>query len=499
MTSIEKLQKLKTDLIELAVRGKLVEQRQEEVTARELYEKIQQERQKLIAEGKLKKEKQLPEISEDEIPFEIPKSWKWTRCSNVFNFHLGKTPPRNESKNWGGSINWVSISDISASKNGIIKETKEYITRDAFEDTFNNVISPKNTLVMSFKLSIGKVAFLGINAVHNEAIISIFPIIKDSSEEIFKKYLFHILPLISKITESTSAIKGKTLNKEKISKMLLPLPPLEEQKRIVESLEAKFKVIDKAIALLERKADLDKKIKEKILQLAIQGKLVEQRQEEGTAHELYEKIQQERQILISEGKLKKEKSLPEISEDEIPFEIPKSWKFLKIGDICEINKRNKLNDNLEVSFIPMEHVTGGICNKFKSEIKHWGCVKKNYTHFRDGQIIIAKITPCFQNRKSVILRGLKNGFAAGSSEFHTLLPINNNIVDKYILYLIKSEYFINNGCYAFNGTAGQQRVSAEFINNFIIPLPPYDEQKRIVAKIEQLFNIIDSQMVTQDK
>ena len=112
--------------------------------------------------------------------------------------------------------------------------------------------------------------------------------------------------------------------------MLLPLPPLEEQKRIVESLETKFKVIDKAIALLERKADLDKKIKEKILQLAIQGKLVEQKPEEGTAQELYEKIQRERQILILEGKLKKEKLLPEISEDEIPFEIPKSWKWLRI-------------------------------------------------------------------------------------------------------------------------------------------------------------------------
>ncbi|SPT68498.1 EcoKI restriction-modification system protein HsdS [Anaerobiospirillum thomasii] len=233
------------------------------------------------------------------------------------------------------------------------------------------------------------------------------------------------------------------------------------------------------------------KLKTDLIELAVRGRLVEHRQEEGSAQELYEKIQQDKNKLIAEGKLKKEKPLPEISEGDIPFEIPKSWKFLKIGDICEINKRNKLNDNLEVSFIPMEHVTGGICNKFKSETKHWRFVKKNYTHFRDGQIIIAKITPCFQNRKSVILKGLKNGFAAGSSEFHTLLPINNNIVDKYILYFIKSEYFINNGCYAFNGTAGQQRVSAEFINNFIIPIPPYDEQKRIVESLEAKFKVID--------
>ncbi|SPT71024.1 restriction endonuclease subunit S [Anaerobiospirillum thomasii] len=494
MTSIEKFQKLKTDLIELAVRGKLVEQRQEEGTAQELYEKIQKERQKLISEGKLKKEKQLPEISEDESPFEIPKSWIWTRCSNVFNFHLGKTPPRNESKNWGGSINWVSISDISASKNGIIKETKEYITRDAFEDTFNNVISPKNTLVMSFKLSIGKVAFLGINAVHNEAIISIFPIIKDSSEEIFKKYLFHILPLISKLTESTSAIKGKTLNKEKISKMLLPLPPLEEQKRIVESLEAKFKVIDKAIALLERKTDLDKKIKEKILQLAIQGKLVEQKTEEGTAHELYEKIQQERQILISEGKLKKEKLLPEILEDEIPFEIPKSWKWLRIRDLVVQAKQSKPISNfkyIDVSAIDNDKKIVGTLLEYSAK----DAPSRARKMVEPGMILFSTVRPYLVN--TIIYNDNVNKTPVYASTAFATFSCSRIIYNRFLWYILQSTYFIEYTISCQKGISYPAINESSFYSCFV-PVPPLEEQRRIVARIEQLFNIIDSQIVKQD-
>ena len=235
---------LKKSILQGAIQGKLVEQRPEEGTAHELFEKIQHEKQKLITEGKLKKGKLLPEISEDDIPFEIPKSWKWVRTIEIFQFNIGKTPPRCESKYWGNDISWVSIADISTAKEGKIFATKEKITSLAIKDKFNDCICPKNTLLMSFKLSIGKVAFLNIDAVHNEGIISIFPLLKENSEEIFKKYLYYVLPVFSSISDTTNAIKGETLNKEKISKIVLPLPPLKEQKRIVTKIEELFKIID---------------------------------------------------------------------------------------------------------------------------------------------------------------------------------------------------------------------------------------------------------------
>ena len=147
-------------------------------------------------------------------------------------------------------------------------------------------------------------------------------------------------------------------------------------------------------------------LKNSILQLAIQGKLVEQRPEEGTAEELYKQIHAEKQALIKAGKIKKEKPLPEISEDEIPFEIPESWKWVRIASIVTLNPKNELPDELDTAFIPMPCVSDGYRNEHTYEIQKWGSIKKGFTHFADKDIGIAKITPCFQNRKSVIFKHL---------------------------------------------------------------------------------------------
>ena len=232
-------------------------------------------------------------------------------------------------------------------------------------------------------------------------------------------------------------------------------------------------------------------LKNSILQLAIQGKLVEQRPEEGTGEELYRQIQAEKQKLIREGKIKKEKPLPEIAEDEVPFDTPESWKWVRVGNITTFNPKNEANDETEASFIPMTLVADGYRNQHSYEIKKWGEIKKGFTHFINGDIGIAKITPCFQNRKSVIFDSLVHNLGAGTTELSIVRVIADTVNREYLLWFFKSDYFIKNGIKSFTGTAGQQRIHKDYLANCVIPLPPLAEQKRIVAKIEELLPLID--------
>ena len=244
---------LKKSILQYAIQGKLVPQIESEEPASILLEKIQQEKLKLVKEGKLKKkdldnsviikgddnkyfEKKGNDIVyiDDEIPFDIPDSWEWVRFKNLVQFSLGKTPERVDSSYWSpNDFPWVSIADMEDKTT--LTKTKEFISQKALTEKFNNTFSPIGTLIMSFKLTIGKVSILGINAVHNEAIISIFPFINE--DNITRDYLYNFLSIITGYTASTDAIKGATLNSKKISEMLVPLPPLQEQKRIVEALD----------------------------------------------------------------------------------------------------------------------------------------------------------------------------------------------------------------------------------------------------------------------
>ncbi|MDB0930780.1 restriction endonuclease subunit S [Phocaeicola vulgatus] len=244
--------KLKKTVLQEAIQGKLVQQIAEEGTAQKLLEQIKTEKQKLVKEGKLKKSalndsvifrgddnKYYEQIGEncnditDEIPFDLPYNWCWCRFSNIVSMTIGKTPARGEQTYWiNGKYNWVSISDMV--DGGSISTTKEKVSDLAVKDVFSAPISEKGSLLMSFKLSIGKTSILDIDAYHNEAIITISPII--DKEYAMRNYLFKVLPLIANLGESKDAIKGKTLNSKSLSNLLIPLPPLQEQQRIIEQM-----------------------------------------------------------------------------------------------------------------------------------------------------------------------------------------------------------------------------------------------------------------------
>ena len=175
----------------------------------------------------------------------------------------------------------------------------------------------------------------------------------------------------------------------------------------------------------------------------------------------------------------------------MPFEIPESWIWVRLGSIVEHNPKNDLPDDLDAAFIPMTCVMDGYKNEHTFEIKKWGEIKKGFTQFADGDIGVAKITPCFQNRKSVIFQNLINGFGAGTTELSIIRIVGEFSLRKYLLWFFKSEYFIVNGMKSFTGTAGQQRIHKDYLSTCVFPLPPFAEQKRIVAKIEELLPLIE--------
>ncbi|WP_455659063.1 restriction endonuclease subunit S [Phocaeicola faecalis] len=245
---------IKKSILQEAIQGKLVPQIAEEGTAQELLEQIQQEKSQLIKEGKLKKSalsdsviykgddnKYYEQVGNEniditeEIPFDLPDNWTWVRFGQYIRMSIGKTPPRGETKYWtNGKYPWVSISDMS--DYGLVTTTKESVSENA-KSLFGE-ISPAGTLIMSFKLTVGRTSLLNTSAYHNEAIISIYPFVDKIYQA--RNYLFHILPIISNLGDSKDAIKGKTLNSKSLNNLLLPLPPLNEQRRIVAMIELLF-------------------------------------------------------------------------------------------------------------------------------------------------------------------------------------------------------------------------------------------------------------------
>lgn len=231
---------MKSSLLQAAIQGKLTEQLASDGNAETLYAEIQAKKKRLVKERKIKKGKTLAPIDPRKVPFDIPDNWKWVRLGDVVSIKIGKTPARNNQIYWGNDFPWVSISDLIDGET--IYKTKEKVSKTAINELFRNSIVPAGTLLMSFKLTLGKTSILGFDAVHNEAIVSLFPIME--CDKAIQSYLLKILPKVVFWGDIKNAMKGKTLNLDSISNLLIPLPPLAEQKRIVEKLDQLLPLCD---------------------------------------------------------------------------------------------------------------------------------------------------------------------------------------------------------------------------------------------------------------
>ncbi len=236
-----------------------------------------------------------------------------------------------------------------------------------------------------------------------------------------------------------------------------------------------------------------KALRQKILDLAIRGKLVPQDPADEPASVLLERIKAEKERLIKEGKIKRNKKTAKTSDtphyENVPFEIPDNWVSVPVSELFCLNPKSEIADDTNIGFIPMACVDDGFSGNHHFEKRIWKEVKKGYCHFQNGDIGIAKISPCFENLKSTIFQDLPNNCGAGTTELVILRPIN--IYTKFYLYLFKSQWYINEGTKYFKGVVGQQRVHKGIFTDLHIPLPPFAEQQRIVIEIEKWFALID--------
>ncbi|WP_334088845.1 restriction endonuclease subunit S [Helicobacter typhlonius] len=299
----------------------------------------------------------------------------------------------------------------------------------------------------------------------------------------FNEKLFYYFCLALKFED-----KGYSRHYQFLEKTNINIPPLEVQKAIVEKLENAFAHIDEAVHHLKAVQTNIPHLKSSLLHSAFSGKLTES---QNSSH----KVQTLKSVVGVEGEFERKEgeTLPfEPPHPLIKTEIPQGWEIKTLGEVCKINPKNKLDDDLEVSFIPMNLIADKYQNKFSYEIRKWSEVKKGYTHLQNRCIAIAKITPCFENGKCVILQDLKNGYGAGTTELIVVLADENKILPKFVFYFFNTTNFTKEGVKNFKGTAGQLRISKDFITNLQIPLPPLATQNQIVQILESKFTHLDN-------
>ena len=517
---------LKNSILQWAIQGKLVPQDPNDEPASVLLERIREEKARLVKEKKIKKDKNESIIYrgednsyyekflatgevkciDEEIPFAIPSSWEWERWGNISqSIQYGYNAPALEN----GYIRMVRISDIQSNK--VLWENVPFCLINASEiETY--LLKVNDILFARTGGTVGK-SFL-VEEVPVKAIYAGYLIRTRYSSLLCPYYMKAFMEsqlYWEQLKNGTIATAQPNCNGKTLGKMLLPIPPINEQERIVEKLRNVSFLIERYGKSQDFLNQLNEQVKEQlkksILQEAIQGRLVPQIAEEGTSQELLEQIRQEKQILVKKGKLKKsalhdsvifrgddnkywEKFGKEIHciNDEIPFEIPASWQWVRIKDIFKINPKNVAEDNCISAFIPMEKICATYGSEFSYDEVQWKTIKTGYTHFADGDVVFAKITPCFQNRKSAIFIGLPNGIGAGTTELKVMRPYGETINRWYLLYFLKSPYFIDEA--QFKGTANQQRIITGYLENKLFPLPPKFEQDRIVQQIKQLASIM---------
>ena len=482
-------QELKNSILQLAIQGKLVEQRPEEGTAQELYAQIQAEKQRLIKEGKLKKEKPLPEITEDEKPFEIPEGWMWVRVGDVLSKITDGThhsPPNSET----GEYKYITAKNIKDF--GIDLKNITYVSKAVHDEIYSRCNPNKGDVLL-----IKDGATTGVVTVNNIeepfSMLSSVALLK-LTHGIFAWYLVYVLRSDLFYKNIRSQMKGTGITRitlKQIVPLVIPLPPHAEQKRIVAKIEELLPLVDRYEQAWTKLEDFNRRfpedMKKSILQQAIQGKLVEQRPEEGTAQELYAQIQAEKQRLIKEGKLKKEKPLPEITEDEKPFEIPEGWMWVRLGTLAEMitsGSRDWAKYYSETGdiFLRMGNLSKNSFDLRLDKIQRVaipGNTEGKRTSLQEGDLL-------FSITGDVGMLGLiPPNFGVAYINQHTaMLRFMEKERNRYIPYLLLTDYAQK----FYNGN--QHGIKNSFRLDSIawlpVPLPPLAEQKRIVARLEEL-------------
>ena len=480
-------QQLKASILQYAIQGKLVEQRAEEGTGEELYQQIQAEKQRLIQEKKIKKEKPLAEISEDEIPFDIPENWKWCRLSSLTYNWGQKTPDKTFCYIDVGSIN--NISHTLNIENTVV-EAKDASSRA------KKIVQKGDVIFATIRPYLKNICIIDRDFPY-EPIVSTAFAVMHCPKGLLNKYLYYYLlsPTFMRFANASDKSKGvayPAIGEKDFFNGLIALPPLAEQKRIVAKIEELLPLVDRYAVAYEKLEQFNAKfpedMKKSILQYAIQGKLVEQRPEEGTGEELYQQIQTEKQRLIKEGKIKKEKPLPKITEDELPFDIPESWKWCRLSDVIDV--RDGTHDSpkyvpVGIPLVTSKNLVNGVIDYGNVKyITQEDADKINVRSMVDDDDILFAMIGSIGN--PVLVKKDREFCIKNMALFKRFA--NTDISMRYVYwFLFYAQYKLKKE--ASGGV--QSFISLSRFREYLIPLPPVAEQNRIVAKLEEILPLCE--------
>ena len=511
-------QQLKNSILQMAVQGKLVPQDPNDEPASVLLERIRKEKEQLIKEGKIKKEKNPSRIFRgadnlpyeqigknepvciaDEVPFEIPDNWEWVRLGSIGDWGSGATPSRSVPEYYDGDIPWLKTGDLN---DGYIDYIPESISNLALEKTSVRLNPTGSVLIAMYGATIGKVGILTFPATTNQACCACLPI------KIYNEYLFYFL-MSQKVAFVKQGEGGAqpNISKEKIIATLMPLPSLAEQYRIVAKIKELLPPIERYgetyLEVNSLNASFPNLLKKSILQQAVQGKLVPQDKNDEPASVLLERIRAEKQKLIAEGKIKKDKNesvifrrdnshyeklngIERCIDDDIPFEIPANWMWSKLGNCLDVRDGTHDTPKYVQTGIPL--VTSKILKegyidfstvKYISEYDH--NIISQRSKVDKGDILYAMIGSI---GNPVLYKG------------NDVFSIKNMALFKNIKNIINMEYIyyylllVQNDMKKYASGGVQSFVSLTYLRNYFIPIPPISEQKRIVNKVKELSKTI---------
>lgn len=524
------IKKLRELILELAVHGKLVSQDPDDEPASELLKKIATEKTKLIKEGKIKKEKPLPEIDASEAPFELPDGWKWIHLAESGVASTGGTPKTSDSHMFGGDIPFIGPGQISP--DGRFLPAEKYLTEEGC--SHSSVALNDDILMVCIGGSIGKSLIVDRKLTFNQQINCISPIVINS------RYLNCAMnstsfqhELLLKSTGSATPI----INRSKWEELLVALPPLAEQHRIVakvdelmsfcdqleqtqsDNIAAHAQLVEALLATLTNSSDHNElqtnwqriaahfdslfttehsidKLKQTILQLAVMGKLVPQNPNDEPASELLKKIATEKAQLIKEGKIKKEKQLPEITDAEKPFELPDGWKFLRIGELSTLSSGKGFKaEEYSSSGARLFQIANVSLGFTKWDIENYLPLTylKTYPELelKNGDVLIALNRPLLNMKMKVCII---SEYDLPSVLYQRVGRFNfyGKLIDtRYFYFYLQSGLFINRLNEDLQGS-DQPFINQSQVITFLCPLPPLDEQHRIVAKVDELMVLCDT-------
>ncbi|HDV6578723.1 TPA: restriction endonuclease subunit S [Campylobacter lari] len=365
----------------------------------------------------------------------LPQGWEWKSLGEICEVVMGQSPSGN------CIFNKDKNKDLIEFHQGKIAFSDKYINKSDFVTSDVRKIAKKNSVVLSVRAPVGEVNIASEDIAIGRGLCSLNGI-KINNEFLF----FYLLTLKKYFNDNSTGSTFKAISTKAIKETKIPLPSLQEQERMVGILDESFAKIDESIKILEQDLlNLDE-----LMQSALQ---------------------------------KAFNPLKDNTKEN--YKLPQGWEWKSLGEICEINPRNKIDDEINVSFVSMNKILDGYSNEFSYAIKKWKDVKNGFTHFKQGDIGLAKITPCFENKKSVIFDDLENGVGAGTTELHVIRAVDN-VISKFLLWFFKTEKFIQNGILNMTGATGHKRIPKDFIKNLQIPLPPLQEQEQIASHLDEL-------------